>query len=284
MTERVLLPESDAELLERAGLDPLPEPTEGLFRNDGWLRRISSEQVLLFGGGRALLLEVAHPLVAAGVAQHSDFRRDPLGRLRRTLEAMSTLTFADRGRALAAARGVERAHARVRGTLPRAVGVFAEGTPYDGRAPELIRWVWATLADTAIVVYEQFVAPLDGVAKEDYYAGQAAIARLLGVPPERVPASFAAFRSDFDAMLAGDELCVGSDAREIAASILRPPGGGGGTVRLVTTALLPERLREAFELPWDAEREQRFAALGASVRALRKPAVPDRPCGSREGV
>jgi uncharacterized protein (DUF2236 family) len=268
---RAVLPESDPELLELAGIADLPEASEGLFRRDGWLRRVSSEQVLLFGGGRALLLEVAHPLVAAGVAQHSDFRRDPLGRLRRTLEAMSALTFADRERALAAARGVERAHARVRGTLPRAVGVFPAGTEYDGRAPELIRWVWATLVDTSLRVYEEFVAPLDVAAKEDYYAGQAAIARLLGVPPGRVPGSFAEFRADFDAALAGDELCVGPDAREIADSILQPPGGrGGGPVRLVTAGLLPERLREAFGLAWDPERARRFAALSASVRALRR--------------
>ena len=269
-----MLPTDDEELLALAGVSDAPPPEEGLFRDGCWLRTVSAEPVLLFGGGRALLLEVAHPLIAAGVAQHSDFRRDPLGRLRRTLDAMSTLTFSDRERALAAVRGIERSHQSIRGLLSEPVGGFETGTPYDGRAPELIRWIWATLADTALVVYEQFVAPLDGAARSDYYAGQRAIARLLGVPTERVPASFDEFRSAFDAELEGDRLSVGREAREIAAAVLRPPGGvgGAGTLRLVTTALLPARLREAFELPWDDERAQRFASLRASVRRLRRGA------------
>jgi uncharacterized protein (DUF2236 family) len=74
---RAVLPDDDADLLALAGIDELPGEAEGLFRDGGWLRRVASEQVVLLGGGRALLLEVAHPLVAAGVAQHSDFRRDP---------------------------------------------------------------------------------------------------------------------------------------------------------------------------------------------------------------
>jgi uncharacterized protein (DUF2236 family) len=267
------LPESDDELLALAGIRDLPPAREGLFRDGSWLRRVSSERVLLFGGGRALLLEVAHPLVAAGVAEHSDFRSDPFGRLQRTLDAMSTLTFADRERALAAARRVESAHERVRGVLGESLGRFPVGTSYDGRAPDLVCWVWATLVDTAWIVYQHFVAPLDGAAREAYYADHCVLARLLGVPADRVPPDWAAFRRYFDGMLEGDALCVGSQAREIAESVLHPPSGlgGAGTVRLVTAGLLPERLREAFGLPWDEDRAARLAALEASVRGLRRP-------------
>ena len=74
------LPADDAELLAFAGLSDPPPPDEGLFRRGCWLRRVSAEPVLLFGGGRALLLEIAHPLVAAGVAEHSSYRSDPFGR------------------------------------------------------------------------------------------------------------------------------------------------------------------------------------------------------------
>jgi len=268
------LPESDAELLALADPTDLPPASEGLFRDGGWLRRISGERVLLFGGGRALLLEIAHPLVAAGVAHHSDFRNDPFGRLQRTLDAISTLTFGDRDRALAAARRVEAAHARVRGVLHETVGSFSAGTPYDGRAPDLVRWVWATLVDTALVVYERFVEPLDASAREAYYADQQVIARLLGVPPDRVPGSYAAFRAYFEGLVESEALSVGREAREIAEAVLHPPGGlgGAGTLRLVTAGLLPERLREAFALPWDAKRAGRFDALAESVRSLRPPA------------
>ena len=135
-----MLPHDDDALLALAGLEA-PPPELGLFRADSWLRRVSAESVLLLGGGRALLLEIAHPLVAAGVAEHSQFREDPLGRLQRTLDAMSTLAFRECAVALEAARRVERAHLRVRGRLARGAGRFPAGAPYDGRDPELMRWV-----------------------------------------------------------------------------------------------------------------------------------------------
>jgi uncharacterized protein (DUF2236 family) len=111
------LPLDDDALLAFAGLCDPPPPEDGLFRRGCWLRRVSGEPVLLFGGGRALLLEIAHPLVAAGVAEHSSFRSDPFGRLQRTLEAISAIVFRDRAAALAAARSVERTIQRVTGRL-----------------------------------------------------------------------------------------------------------------------------------------------------------------------
>jgi uncharacterized protein (DUF2236 family) len=274
----VILPQDDAALLELAGLSDVPPPEEGLFRHDGWLRRVSGESVLLFGGGRALLLEIAHPLVAAGVAEHSSFRTDPFGRLQRTLDAMSKLTFGDRATALGAARSVERSHQRVRGRLSTAVGPFPAGTPYDGRDPELVRWVWATLVDTSLLVYELFVAALAPDAREAYYAGQRVLARLLGVPAEAVPPTLADFRAWFDGMVASDVLSVGAQGRDIADAVLDPPGGtaDAATVRLLTAALLPPRLRAGFALAWDASHEARFTALRASVRRLRGEADQTR--------
>lgn len=287
--EPVTLPRDDADLLALAGIPELPPAEEGLFRSDHWIRRVSGEPVLLFGGGRALLLEIAHPLVAAGVARHSRFRADPYGRLQRTLDAMTKLTFGDRASALGAARFVERSHARVRGRLDRAVGPFPAGTPYDGRDPELVRWVWATLVDTSLRVYEQFVAPLDDPAREAFYAGQRVLARLLGVPETAVPGDSHAFRAYVEAMIASDTLTVGAEGREIAEAVLDPPGGlpDRGTLRLVTTALLPDRLREAFGLPWDPERAARFEALCASVRRLRGQggeAAGTGPAGGRSST
>jgi len=268
------LPAADADLLALAGIDAPPgSPTQGLFAEEGWLRRVAREPVLLFGGGRALLLEVAHPLVAAGVAEHSDFRRNPFGRLQRTLAALSALTFGSRDAALAAAREVERAHRRVRGTLPEAVGAFAAGTPYSGRDPELVRWVWATLVDTALAVHRDFVGPLPPEAVAEYYRDQCAIARLLGVPPQLVPPDMAAFRAWFGAMLEGEVLAVGTAGREIAAAVQGAPPAAAGPVRAITAALLPPRLREGFGLAWSPEREARYAALARSVRSLRRDVV-----------
>jgi uncharacterized protein (DUF2236 family) len=270
-----VLPSDDA-LLMRAGIADLPAVDEGLFRNGSWLRRVSAEPALLFGGGRALLLEVAHPLVAAGVAEHSAFRSDPFGRLTRTLDALHAITFEERSAALAAARSVERVHGRVRGELACDVGPFRRGTPYSGRDPQLVFWVWATLADTARRVYEHFVAPLEEAAVASWYADQSAIARLLGVPPELLPPSHAGFQRAFGAVLESETLTVGAQGREIADAVLRL--AGGGPVRLVTAALLPARLRAAFGLAWDDERAERFRTLAVSVRSLRRSAAERAGC------
>ncbi len=271
-----LLPEDDDVLLARAGLADLPAPDEGLFRDGCWLRRISSEAVLLFGGGRALLLEIAHPLVAAGVAEHSSFRTDPFGRLQRTLAAMSAITFKDQAAVVSAVRSVATAHVPIRGRLADAAGPFAAGTRYSGRDPELMRWVWATLVDTAWVVYERFVGPLDVDALRSFYGDQRALARVLGVPGEILPARWADFRSYFDSMLESDELTVTATAREIAEVVLNPPGAAssGPLVRMVTAALLPERFRTAFDLAWDAEQMDRFDSLTRSARARRSTVMP----------
>lgn len=268
------LPASDAELLALAQPHGPAPGARGLFRDDGWLRRVAGAPVAIFGGGRALLLEVAHPFVAAGVAEHSAYRTDPFGRLQRTLAAMSAITFGERDAALGAARGVERAHDRVVGVLPEAAGPFAAGTPYHGRDPEAVGWVWATLADTAWQIYERFVAPLDAAACDDYYADQRVLARLLGVPPDRIPADWGAFRTYFDDMVEGDRLAVTPLARDIAHAVLHPPGdvGAGRLARSITAGLLPARLREDFGLAWDEARAERLDQLVASVRSLRESA------------
>ncbi len=265
------LPSDDAALLERACPGGTPRGATGLFADDSWVRRISGSPVALLGGGRALLLEIAHPFVAAGVAEHSDFRADPFGRLRRTLAAMSAITFGDVPAALAAARAIEGAHGRVVGELPSAAGEWPAGTPYHGRDVESVRWVWATLADSARVVYERFVEPLDAAARDAYHAEHAVIGRLLGVPAERVPDDARSFRSYFDEMLTGGRLAVTPLAREIAEAVLHPKPETPATRlgRAVTAGLMPERLREAFGLPWDAAREAKLDAMVASVRALR---------------
>jgi uncharacterized protein (DUF2236 family) len=271
----VLLPSDDAELLAFAGLDHPPPPEEGLFRRGCWLRRVSGEPVLLFGGGRALLLEIAHPMVAAGVVEHSNYRSDPFGRLQRTLEAMTAIVFRDRAAALAAARGVERAHQRVSGRLPEAAGRFAAGTPYSGRDPELMLWVWATLVDTAVLIYQRFVDELSPEARGEYYADHRRVARVLGVPDALVPPDWDEFRIWFDATLAGDSLAVTPAAREIAEQVLAPAASVSDArkLRLITTGLLPPRLRQAFGLAWDEVSAARLEALTASVRGLRRPAA-----------
>jgi uncharacterized protein (DUF2236 family) len=250
-----------------------------LFGPDSVTWRVNREAALLLGGGRALLLEVAHPLVAAGVEAHSNFRTQPLQRLSRTLELMLTLTFADAAHAIAAVRQIERVHAHVHGRLETAIGPFPRGTPYDANDPELLFWVHATLVDTALLVYERLVARLTRRECTQYYEESKIAARLFGIPEPLIPRDLTAFRAYMRRMVSSDTLAVGPASREIAASILQPPVAlplrpAFRLVNFFTVALLPPILRERYELPWGWTGDAALQAVTKATRSL-LPLLPD---------
>ncbi len=235
--------------------------------------RVNREAVLLAGGGCALLLQLAHPLVAAGVAEHSRYREDPLGRLNRTLELTLTIAFGTAREAAEALAQIQRRHERVRGALPEPVGRFAAGTPYRATDPELLFWVHATLVDTAIRVFEMFVAPLSEAEKDRYYEESKIVARLFGVPEPLIPASRHSFAAYWQRMLNGDELAVGRQARDIAASLLAPEHPwplrfAAPPLRLLTIGLLPEPVRVRYGYSWSAWQERLFRAVVGATRTL----------------
>jgi uncharacterized protein (DUF2236 family) len=272
-------------------LDRIRAATEGrcvdlsasLLAPDSISWRVDRETTLLLGGGRALLLQVAHPLVAAGVAAHSRFRTAPAERLWRTLDLMLTIVFGDAREALRVVRDIERVHTHVRGGLVEGVGPFAPGTPYDASDPELLLWVHATLVDTALLVYERFVEPLDAGARSRYWEESKTTARLLGVPEARLPRCFDDFREWFAGRVASDVLAVGAAGREVAASILRPPlpavlRPAIALVGFVTVGLLPPPVRARYGLPWSEGRERALSAFAHLVRC----ALPVLPSIVRE--
>lgn len=233
--------------------------------------RIGRERILLAGGPAAVLLQVAHPLVAAGVAGHSRFRADPFGRLEATLDATLRITFGDHEQARAAAGEVRSVHAHVRGRLERPVGPFPAGTPYDARASDLALWVHATLVATALRVYGRFVRRLSAAECERYYREVKPFARLFGAGDDVLPPDYGAFRSYLDGMLEGSDLTVGEDAIGLAADILGPPVPLAArpaipAVRAVTAWLLPARLRREYGLSWGPAERALVAGLGPPAR------------------
>jgi uncharacterized protein (DUF2236 family) len=236
----------------------------GLFGPGTMTWRVNREGVLLVAGGRALLMQVAHPLVAAGVVQHSQFERAPWARLYRTLDLTTRIVFGDGDDARRAAASLRAVHARVHGTAP-------DGRRYDALDPDLLLWVWATLVDSAVLAYGRCIAPLGADELEAYYAEQGRFAAACGVPDGAWPPTWAAFVAYRDAAL-HEECIVGDDARRIARSVVRP---AFAPVNLLTVGLLPALLRERYGLPWSARRER---ALDAALAALRvaRPAVPVR--------
>ncbi len=239
--------------------------------------RINGERLVVLGWGRAILLQVAHPLVAAGVAEHSSFTRhrfSRLGRLHATIGAMRRLTFGDAAAARSTADAINAIHDRVHGKLAEASGPFAAGTPYTATDPRLLRWVHATFLDSLPLAYEDFVGPLSEADLDAFCFESARAARLLRIPEDMIPLR----RSDLDdymrAMLTGQELHVGKTARRLASELLYPPltdatRPGAWMIRLLTLGLLPPKIREAYGFPWSRRHERRFERFSTLLRTMR---------------
>jgi uncharacterized protein (DUF2236 family) len=253
---------------------PKPAPGRqgdpGLFGPGSMVWRVNGETAMLLGSGRALLMQIAHPMVAAGVADHSDFEADGFDRLWRTLDAVLTVAFGDTEQALAAAGRVRGIHGRVAGSRG--------GRAYAALDPDLLLWVHATLLDTALVTYQRFVGPLAPDETELYYEEMKRFAATFGVPAEILPPNVAAFRRYLHQELSG--LKVTPEARRLAEGILAPPAPAAlapvrGLLRASTVGLLPERLRGPFGLTWGPARDR---ALEAAAAALRRtlPALPSK--------
>jgi uncharacterized protein (DUF2236 family) len=246
--------------------------TERYFAPDSLFWRINREALMVLSGPRALLLELAHPLVAAGVAEHSDFRGRPLHRLFRTVGVMTAINFEPHSRARAAVAHTRACHGRVQGTLAEDVGPYLAGTPYRADDPLLQLWVVATLLDSVLVVYDHLVRPLAPKEKQAYYAGGQQLGRVFGIPAELMPPEYDDFQTYLDAMLRSDALTVGPAARNVVNALFRGPRALGPATRLasfVSIGLTPPRLREAFGLGWTERDERRLQRLGRISRRLR---------------
>jgi uncharacterized protein (DUF2236 family) len=250
----------------------------GLFGPGSLTWRVNREGALLLGGGRALLLQVAHPLVAAGVAQHSNYREDPFGRLYRTLDTVTTIVFGSTSEAKEAAARLHRVHTRVK-------GASEDGTPYVATDPELIMWVHATLVDTSLLVYQTYVGELSYSECCRYYEEQQRLGEEYGVPLSRQPATYSEFTEYVHEMVYGGKLQVTDALRDVAAATMRPrlpvPLVGRPAIEyfnLVTAALMPAWLRAELELPWGPRRARLHAAQRGVIRRL----IPTLPSLVRE--
>lgn len=231
--------------------------------------RVDREMALLLAGGRALLMQLAHPKVAAGVAQHSHFKDDPLGRLHRTMSTMWSIVFDELPAARAALGQVKNVHRKVRGII-QAAEPLPPGTPYDALDEALLLWVHATLIDSALLVYDLFVSPLTGDEKSRYYEDSKTLAHLFEIPDALVPPSLGDFNDYITAMLTGGEITVGPTARSLAGEILRPRPWvlkpAGPLLRLITAGLLPEKLRVAYGLKWNGRTRTGFSFVTKAAR------------------
>ncbi|HYK98251.1 MAG TPA: oxygenase MpaB family protein [Candidatus Acidoferrales bacterium] len=243
----------------------------GLLSRDAVARRVNREAFLLLGGTAALLLQVAHPLVAAGVAEHSDFRRDPIGRLLRTLNTTLAMVFGTTAQASAALGRVDRRHGAVRGTA-------AGGRRYDARDPRLVVWVQTTLVLTSLRLYELVMGRLSDADREAYWREASFFAMQLGATEETMPRAYADLLRYERDMLA-TEVIPDANAIAVARDVLRPmpwlPGVVLWASHAFTTGLLPPSLRLAFGLPWRTRERLFYRGVIVSLRFI-VPLLPER--------
>ncbi|KQR53870.1 hypothetical protein ASF88_03200 [Leifsonia sp. Leaf336] len=220
------------------------------------LRSIAGEALSLAGAGRALLLQIAHPAIGRGVAEHSDFASRLMDRFHATMTFVYASVYGSPEAFDRVRRQVDRAHRPVRasrsGDLPA----------YNAFAPELQLWVSSTLYATMIELNERVYGPLADASREQVYQDFQRLGLNLQLRQEAWPSDVAGFQKYWDEML--PQLVVTSTTRALAEQILRPNGmpvvlrGVLPASRLVTTGLLPACVREQFGLPWDPAVERRF--------------------------
>jgi uncharacterized protein (DUF2236 family) len=223
--------------------------------------RINREAVLLGAGPTALLLQIAHPLVAEGVAQHSTFESDPFRRLHGTVNTTMDLVFGDGAAAENAVRRLNGIHAGVRGESYRALD------------PELLLWVQATLIVTSVRAYVRWVGPLSAGQREQFWQEARSVGVRLGIPLSLSPPDWPALAAYWRRMLAADgPIQVTPLARRMAPLIIRPPFPFVprtlvDLAALPGLALLPPRLREEFGVPWDDGHEMLARLIDLAIRS-----------------
>jgi uncharacterized protein (DUF2236 family) len=242
-------------------------PELGLFGPASTCWRVDRELAVLIGSGsRALMLQVAHPRVAAAVADHSRYRSDPLGRLRDTLSAIYGFTFEDMPGVKRIVAHIHELHTRVRGSTP-------DGNRYSALDPHLLLWVYATLIDSSLLAYDTFVERLSAAEREMYYAELAEAGPLWGIPPARFPPSLTSLREWMDDLVASGEVQVTPQGRDVGRFILNPrvwwlPPPAAGLLQLITVGLLPPALRAGFGYRWGPRQAAALRRLAQCSRAV----------------
>ena len=254
------------------------DPRAGIFgpRSVAW--QIGADLGLFIGGGRAALLQLAHPFVAHAIDQHSSTRSDVVGRFQRTFKNVFAMAFGELDDAFTAARRVHAVHAHINGTIAAQIGGWPAGTRYHANDVDALRWVHATLVDTTLVVRERLFGALPVDLKDRYVVEMNRFAALFGIPRTLLPDSWAAHAAYMARMLASDRIAVAPCAREMAKFLVgrgvahQPPLGRIGEA--VTHALLPPRIAEQFELRATPRRAAAgLAAFGALYKRLPRFAI-----------
>lgn len=228
-------------------------PSVGFFGPSSMHWQLYREPSILFGSFRALLLQVAHPAVADGVRQHSNFKTDYLGRAHRTFTSMIHIWFGDTQQATGSALRLYSIHSMIQGTV--------YGKKYTANEPHLLLWVLATLVDTTIVAYEKAKGPLSTTEKEQFFQESKWTAQLMGIPLDKYPENWAAFSLYFNQMIHNGSLIVDEVSTTISLDLFDHYYWLKKISRLVAAGFLPPPIRKSYGLAFSKQQEKKFHRL-----------------------
>jgi uncharacterized protein (DUF2236 family) len=234
------------------------DPHAGLFGPSSASWVINRESALFLCAGRAALLQLAHPWVATALEQHSTLMDQPIARFHSTFRIVFTMIFGSLTQATRAARHLYELHTHIQGNMPEDVARWPRGSHYQANEVGALRWVFATLIESAILAYETVLPSPAPEMLDAYYADSVKLAGLFGLSPEALPPDWQNFLSYCREMERSDELGVSDAARRMAHNLLR---GAGSWIKppqwycALTTAWLPQRFRTEFHLPFGPDEE-----------------------------
>jgi uncharacterized protein (DUF2236 family) len=244
---------------------------DGLYGPSSMIWKINREQLLLMVGGRAVLLQEAHPFVAHGVDQHSLTKQDPVGRFKRTFKNVHGMVFGDLDSAMASAQRVYKYHTTIRGRIGEQTGPYQKDAAYEANDEQALLWVHATIWESSIMAYELLFHPLSDEQKERYYQETKLFAYMFGIPDDILPPNWPEFMAYNQRMWDSNQLAVGNTARDMAQFILSSKNHFharvAGLVRPMTAAMLPPRMREAYGLTYGLRERAIFHSVVGAVNA-----------------
>jgi uncharacterized protein (DUF2236 family) len=236
-----------------AALAPLPgDPRNGFFGPGSITWQVNRESAVFLGAGRAALLQLAHPWVAAALAQHSNLMHDAVGRFHSTFRVIYTMLFGSRAQASDASKQLYQRHTGIRGALP-------QGLHYQANEVAALRWVYATLVESAVKAYEFVLPPLRPEDREQYYVESKRMAALFGIPSQALPGTWNEFVEYFAAMVDSKQLGVDATALALSRSVLAGAGSWVHPPRwyhALTAYWMPPSLRTAFALNFAAPEQE----------------------------
>jgi len=262
------------------------EPLEWNDDPNSMTRRINGESILLLGWGRAVLLQIAHPMVAEGVSQHSYFSKSTVARLKRTertLGKMLEMNYGNRQQAWGAASHIDQIHARINGQLSESNGPYQAGQEYSARMSDLLKWVHCTFVDSMLKIYELYVAPLSTVEKDLYVSEASVSGPMLGAPSGFYPTTYTELQTYLAEMLTSGKIVVSSKARALEQYVLAPLIPLPILDKLINwylllpvCGLLPDFVRESYGLRWTNFDRKAWNFQIWTYRHLLRPILPKR--------